>query len=479
MYYSLEKTAEILEMNPGDVNKLREQGKLRAFRDGAVWKFRKEDVEKYLTDMIKARSANAASSLDADLLSGESDEEGPTMLADSAAFDSMISDAGDAGIVASLGVDDDEDLKIVEDESEFALAEESTPLTDEHSALVEDSEPNASVSSSSAVDLAANASDDDMLHLGSDSGLSLLDDPDVEGSDVALGGDDDLVLGGGSSSGSGSGLDLTGDSGLALLGDSDGDFQLDDRISDEIKSEALESDEPDVFELADEDAPKDNVLNLANNVEADAPTELVNVEDSIFDLAGETSQGTESTDDDASSESASQFITVDDANPFLTDVESSTLENDPLAVEQSGDSATDDVFAVADSTPAASSDPFGGISATTSPDSSEFLNVADSSDAFGGFDSNTQGSVNFDSASAESDDFASDVASETTGFAPAPASTNFTGKDMIILVPCLLLLILASVGAWELCRTIWSYQEGSFDFGGPVLEMIAKMVKLI
>ena len=34
MYYTLEKTAEILEMNPGDVNRLREQGKLRAFRDG-------------------------------------------------------------------------------------------------------------------------------------------------------------------------------------------------------------------------------------------------------------------------------------------------------------------------------------------------------------------------------------------------------------------------------------------------------------
>ena len=86
--------------------------------------------------------------------------------------------------------------------------------------------------------------------------------------------------------------------------------------------------------------------------------------------------------------------------------------------------------------------------------------------------------MNFDSAPADSDDFASDVVQET-GFAPAPASTNFTGKDMIILIPCLILLLLASIGAWELCRTIWSYQEGTFDFGGPVLETIAKMVKLI
>ena len=49
---------------------------------------------------------------------------------------------------------------------------------------------------------------------------------------------------------------------------------------------------------------------------------------------------------------------------------------------------------------------------------------------------------------------------------------------MLILVPCLILLILATIGAWELCRTIWSYQEGSFDFAGPVLETLAKLVKL-
>ncbi len=565
MYYSLEKTAEILDMNPGDVNKLREQGKLRAFRDGAVWKFRKEEVEQYLTDMIKSRSSSAPIDDGADLLSNESDEEGPTMLADSAAFDSMIENVGDDAFVASGSVDDfkvvedaadeglkvvedaadeglkivddaadeglkvvedaadeglklveeaDEGLKVVEDAADeglklveeadeglkidddadgYALAGESTPLTDEHSALAEDVAPNAEVSSSSAVDLAAdaNASDDDVLHLGSDSGLSLLDDPDVGGSNISLG--DDLVLGGGSSSGgsSGSGLDLTGDSGLALLGDSDGDFQLDEKLSDklseniseEIKGSDSVEPEAEVFELAEEDSSSGNVLNLANDVATDAPTELVNVEDSIFDLAADatTSQGTEATRGDDPSESASQFITVDDNNPFLTDVESSALENDPLTVGQSSPaSESADIFSVASSDAIPNSEPFG--SGASVPSESGGFGVVDStpdsSVGFGNFGGDSQ-SVDLGSGSSQSIDIDSSAVIQNGAFAPAPASTNFTGKDMLILVPCLILLLLASIGAWELCRTIWSYEEGVFDLGGPVLEQIAKMVKLM
>ena len=59
------------------------------------------------------------------------------------------------------------------------------------------------------------------------------------------------------------------------------------------------------------------------------------------------------------------------------------------------------------------------------------------------------------------------------------SSMQFTGKDLIFLVPCLIFLLLATIGALELCRTIWSYQEGTFDLGGPLLEAIAKMVKLM
>ncbi|MBR6387018.1 MAG: helix-turn-helix domain-containing protein [Thermoguttaceae bacterium] len=504
MYYSLEKTAEMLDMNTGDVNRLREQGKLRAFRDGGVWKFRKEDVEAFLTKTIKERSASAAN----DLLSSEDDEEGPTMLADSAAFDSLIEDAAvRVGDQSGLDIKKDDDLKLADDDLKLAdddlkladddlkladddlkladddlkLADDSTPLTDSASALVEDA-PSGSATPSS-VDLTDDGvkSDDDLLHLGSDSGLSLLDDPDVEGSNIQLGAEKDLVLGGGSSTGSGSGLNLSGDSGLALLGDSDADFQLDESASAPIEDSSKvgeEDEDPDgVFELADDVAAASTpILNLDKNADADAATELAVADDSIFDLAEDTTNGTTTapdtdTDSDSDSSSSSQLIAVEN-NPFVVDdsADSSAQASEPAA-------ASDDPFTTNEDSAPAANDPFAtGSSVFGGADSSPFGQA--SAPGFG-VASQEVGSVDFGSASEPDPSFVADSASEPIGALGAPvASTNFTGKDMLILVPCLILLILATIGAWELCRTIWSYQEGSFDFAGPVLETLAKLVKL-
>ncbi len=497
MYYSLEKTAEMLDMNTGDVNRLREQGKLRAFRDGGVWKFRKEDVEAFLTKTIKERSASAAN----DLLSSEDDEEGPTMLADSAAFDSLIEDAAvRVGDQSGLDIKKDDDLKLADDDLKLAdddlqladddlkladddlkLADDSTPLTDSASALVEDA-PSGSATPSS-VDLTDDGvkSDDDLLHLGSDSGLSLLDDPDVEGSNIQLGAEKDLVLGGGSSTGSGSGLNLSGDSGLALLGDSDADFQLDESASAPIEDSSKvgeEDEDPDgIFELADDVAAASTpILNLDKNADADAATELAVADDSIFDLAEDTTNGTTTapdtdTDSDSDSSSSSQLIAVEN-NPFVVDdsADSSAQASEPAA-------ASDDPFTTNEDSAPAANDPFAtGSSVFGGADSSPFGQA--SAPGFG-VASQEVGSVDFGSASEPDPSFVADSASEPIGALSAPvASTNFTGKDMLILVPCLILLILATIGAWELCRTIWSYQEGSFDFAGPVLETLAKLVKL-
>ena len=483
MYYSLEKTAEMLDMNTGDVNRLREQGKLRAVRDGGVWKFRKEDVEAFLTKTIKERSASAAN----DLLSSEDDEEGPTMLADSAAFDSLIEDAAvRVGDQSGLDIKKDDDLKLADDDLKLAdddlkLADDSTPLTDSASALVEDA-PSGSATPSS-VDLTDDGvkSDDDLLHLGSDSGLSLLDDPDVEGSNIQLGAEKDLVLGGGSSTGSGSGLNLSGDSGLALLGDSDADFQLDESASAPIEDSSKvgeEEEDPDgIFELADDVAAASTpILNLDKNADADAATELAVADDSIFDLAEDTTNGTTTapdtdTDSDSDSSSSSQLIAVEN-NPFVVDdsADSSAQASEPAA-------ASDDPFTTNEDSAPAANDPFAtGSSVFGGADSSPFGQA--SAPGFG-VASQDVGSVDFGSASEPDPSFVADSASEPIGALSAPiASTNFTGKDMLILVPCLILLILATIGAWELCRTIWSYQEGSFDFAGPVLETLAKLVKL-
>ena len=120
-----------------------------------------------------------------------------------------------------------------------------------------------------------------------------------------------------------------------------------------------------------------------------------------------------------------------------------------------GDSTSDMAF-----TPSSDSSPFGGDAG------GDFGSSSDFGDASGFSDSSDFGGATFSE-------------NETAPAASGVSSMQFTGKDLIFLVPCLIFLLLATIGALELCRTIWSYQEGTFDIGGPLLEAIAKMVKLM
>jgi len=47
-YLTLEKAAEVLGLSPAEVNQLRERNELRAFRDGANWKFKADEVQNKL-----------------------------------------------------------------------------------------------------------------------------------------------------------------------------------------------------------------------------------------------------------------------------------------------------------------------------------------------------------------------------------------------------------------------------------------------
>ncbi len=515
-YYTLEEAANVLNLAPGEVNRLREQGVLRGYKDGSTWKFMKDHINAYLADSIKK-----SSSANSNLLSGEGDEEGPTMLAaDSADFDAMFDRAADnadqigadqigadrisadqisvkedaLSLTKNEEVDElalapeegDLDLVLAEEteekpsvvDDELALAPEegdddlllvkeddSSSLVDEASALAED-EPGAEVESSSAVDLAGetSSSDDDLLHLGSDSGLSLLDEVDVEGSNVSLGDEEGELVLGGSGSGSGSGLNLGSDSGLELLGDSDGDFSLDD----DVAAVAEEEDGDGIFELAPEATEDAPVLNLEQKTDADAPTELAGSDEGIFELAEEVGQV--SSEESLTDVGTPQFLDLEDSatNPFLTEVDDSSImqTSNPFETDDSSLEDKDNPFGSFGESDDASASPFGAAPDMPAESTSAGLSFeeTDSNEAFG------------------SSDFGAPVDSSepVASVSRAPiASTNYTGKDLIFLVPCLIFLILATIGAYELCRTIWSYQEGSFDLTGPVLETIAKMVKLI
>jgi hypothetical protein len=121
-YYNLEKTAEVLSVSAAEVNRLREQSKLRGFRDGNNWKFLKEDIHNYLAETIKARSGN-------DHKAGESDFDLMGTSASPSSFDLLMEDAPLPGedqlVSASRPPASDLDLASLEDEDDLALAEET------------------------------------------------------------------------------------------------------------------------------------------------------------------------------------------------------------------------------------------------------------------------------------------------------------------------------------------------------------------
>ena len=544
MYYNLQKAADVLGLSTGEVNRLREQGKLRAYKDGADWKFRKEEVDKLAADMIRERSkANNDG-----LLSTEDDEE-KTTFADSSAFDTMFEQAGndlqislneqkaDAASVADSAEDafnfslegEDDGLTLADEPADdgLTLAEEPKEedgliLSSEDSALAEDVKVSGSDSGSglslagdSGLELLGGSDSGSGLNLSTgDSGLELLDE--VGASDVDLAGGD-LVLGG---SGSGSGLNLdSGDSGLELMSDSDGGFELDQASEDlSLAEEEPSNEDGSVFELAtDSDAA---VLNLDKDADSEAATELA-PEESVFQLSDQTldagstnpsesmSSGVFSVEE-KSSETTNPFVTDDGSDDDDSDGIFGLAEDPAPAAASSGDSqsesrsidveeASSDAASLFTTTDDSNS-PFGDASSPfgvpeAAGDASPFGAPDAEASPFGGlnFDKSEPGadggfgaadfgaSPTFGAAGSDEPSFSA----VDTGAAPAiggggtAPSTQFVGKDLIFLVPCFLFLLLATIGACELCRTIWSYEQGSFDLGGPLLEAIAKMVNLM
>ena len=124
-YYNLEKVAEVLSVSTAEVNRLREQNKLRGFRDGSNWKFSKEDVHTYLAASIKARSGN-----DSGVKTGDSDFDLAEDNASASSFDLLMEDAvlpGDDQLISAAPVQSksDLDLAALDDDSDLALAEET------------------------------------------------------------------------------------------------------------------------------------------------------------------------------------------------------------------------------------------------------------------------------------------------------------------------------------------------------------------
>ena len=222
-YYNLERTAEFLKISPGEVNRMREQSQLRAFRDGSDWKFRKEDVEDALAKMLKDRNESNAPQEDDDFLSfgNNEDEDLPTMMADTVAPEqSSLSDDEDSALdFDGLDLVDevDDGLSLVESDSGPAEPGPAQTLGEEDSGTYK-------------VDLAG------------EPGPSLEED-------------DDMVLGGSSD------LSLSSDSGISLAEEDGNDYAI-----AQADDDALETDEDsDILALADTEEDSDVATLLAGD----------------------------------------------------------------------------------------------------------------------------------------------------------------------------------------------------------------------
>ncbi len=271
-YYTVEKAAEILGMTPAEVNQLRERNQIRAFRDGANWKFPIEEVHRLAQQRREQAQPSQPEELELEL-GGPMDEEAQTVYAPTTPPPSEASDVELGSEQA--GGEEEPELQLVDDSdvlqppAEPAGQPEELQLHEEEEISLADS----------GVPLAAEKPPSN----GSGGAALNLADEEAE--------DDDLVLGG---SGSGSGSDVTigQDSGISLVDPHDSGLSLEEPVE-------LGGLDDDSLALGEDD-----MLTLAEEADTESPTQLQAEEE--FRLSTDEELPVEE-----ESESASQMIPLD------------------------------------------------------------------------------------------------------------------------------------------------------------------------
>jgi hypothetical protein len=244
-FYDITKAAEVLGLKPADVQLLREQNKLRGFRDGASWKFKVEDVQDYLAESIKSKHAVEAEGDDELVLGGSSEVAGGS---------DLELGTGDVG---------GSDLDLTETEFEVAGSSDIDLGGDLEPSGGSDLELGGELAPSGGSDLELDLTLDQDVSLD-DSNIALASEEKVEGgSDLEVGADvlddEELVLGG---SGAGSDVTIGGDSGISLVDPADSGLSLEEPLD-------LVGEEEESLELGEDD-----MLTLSEETDTESPTEL-------------------------------------------------------------------------------------------------------------------------------------------------------------------------------------------------------------
>lgn len=280
-YYNLEKVAEVLGVDTGEVNRLRERGELRAFRDSGDWKFKKEEIDQFAKQRQSQETLESTSLEDDDVLLSELELGGSSPSASGTVIGPDSKSPADSDIRlgesdvqlmgSDVGADSElaasDEVKVEMDAKVPGFDEQDLDLTLDEDVQLEDSQ----------ISLA------DPLEEGSGgSGLELSEELD----------DDDLVLGG---AGSGSDITIGQDSGISLVDPRDSGLSLDEPMELATDDDSLALGEDDMLTLAAE----------GEGADSESPTELKTGDDAFL----LTPLDDEDADED--SESGSQVIALD------------------------------------------------------------------------------------------------------------------------------------------------------------------------
>ncbi|NUQ62775.1 MAG: helix-turn-helix domain-containing protein [Pirellulales bacterium] len=269
-FYNLDKAAEMIGIPPAELNRLRERNEVRAYRDGADWKFKVEDIENLLAERKKKKRAQSASEETDDVLLSDLELEGP----DEGSGTVIGPTEGAAGAESDIQLASESDLRLAEPSKPAkkpapaaSTGSEDLDLTLDEDLTFEDSR----ISLQNKV--GGKPAGDSAVELGVEGGLE----------------DDDLVLGGGS--GSGSDITIGGDSGISLVDPTDSGLSLEEPIE---------------FSTADEESlelGEDDMLTFREDTDTESPTELKADDDFLLTPLEDTA--------DEDSESGSQVIALD------------------------------------------------------------------------------------------------------------------------------------------------------------------------
>lgn len=259
-FLKLDEAAKLLGMSADEVKAARDNGELHGYRDGASWKFKEEEVERFKAERGEG---GADDLLGGDLLGDDDDAVlvSEEELGSSESASSTIIGRGATGGESDLSLADS-DLKLSGDDTGSDVLGSATPPprsaadSDVHLVADDGSDVRVVPGSSSNV-LGTTGSDELKLDIGSGSGtgelaaaggssdFGLSDDEEV----LSLSDEDDLVL----ASGSGTGSDIAmggSDTGINLASPSDSGLLLEDDALDLGSVSSLELPE-DVDETID------------------------------------------------------------------------------------------------------------------------------------------------------------------------------------------------------------------------------------